>query len=202
MIGVFNQPEFVICDEEMFGTLDEREFLAGFAEIVKAGAIKNPELFDYLEKNTEKALRHDPEVLNRLVYESVQVKADVVEKDEREKGERRKLNFGHTFAHAIEKQTGMLHGEAVSIGMALESEMSVRLGLLTSAEKDRIIRLLKNLKLPVSTGTDLQALFHAMKQDKKREGDSIYFVLLEKIGHAVIKKLTYTQLETIINDLH
>ncbi len=202
MIGVFNQPEFVICDEELFSTLDEREFRAGFAEIVKAGAIKNAELFNYLENHTNHALKYDAEVLNKLVFESVQIKAAVVEADEKEKGERRKLNFGHTFAHAIEKQSGMLHGEAVSIGMVLASELSVKSGMLSPDEKDRIIQLLERLHLPVSTDIDLQTLYKAMKQDKKREGDSIHLVLLEKIGHAVIKKITYTQLESLIHDLH
>ena len=202
MIGVFNQPEFVICDEELFSTLDEKEFRAGFAEIVKAGAIKNAGLFGYLEDHADKALKYDPEVLNTLVYESVKIKANVVEEDEREKGERRKLNFGHTFAHAIEKQTGMLHGEAVSIGMVLAAELSVKLGLLTFEEKNRITKLLKNLRLPVSINTDLMTLFKAMKQDKKREGDSIHLVLLEKIGSAVIKKVSYRQLESMIHDLH
>lgn len=202
MIGVFNQPEFVICDEELFSTLDEKEFRAGFAEIVKAGAIKNAELFNYIENHTNQALKYDDEVLNKLVFESVQIKVDVVEADEKEKGERRKLNFGHTFAHAIEKQSGMLHGEAVSIGMVLAAELSVKLGILTPEEKDRIARLLESLHLPVSINADLMTLYNAMKQDKKREGDSIHLVLLEKIGSAVVKKVTYHQLEYMIHDLH
>ncbi|HJX71319.1 MAG TPA: 3-dehydroquinate synthase family protein, partial [Bacteroidales bacterium] len=93
MIGVFNQPDFVICDTKMLETLHRKEFIAGFAEIIKAGVIKNEDLFILLERNWQKALNLDTEVINHLVYESVLVKSDVVEADEKEKGERRLLNF-------------------------------------------------------------------------------------------------------------
>jgi 3-dehydroquinate synthase len=115
MIGVFSQPDFVICDTELFKTLDRKEFISGFSEIIKAGAIKDLQLFDYCEKHAVEALSMNHEVLEKMVHDSVLVKAKVVEADEREKGERRLLNFGHTFAHAIEKKTGILHGEAVSM---------------------------------------------------------------------------------------
>jgi 3-dehydroquinate synthase len=201
MIGTFSQPEFVICDSEMLKTLDKRQFVAGFAEIVKAGAIKDENVFEYLENNFKKALNMDSDVINRLVYDSVLIKSKVVEADEKEKGERRKLNFGHTFAHSFEKLTGMLHGEAVSAGMVLASKLSQNLGLIKETDCKRIRSLLENLGLPVTVNTDMSDIFKIMKQDKKREGDALHLVLLEKIGNAITKKVSLKQLEEMINDL-
>ncbi len=201
MIGVFNQPDFVICDTEMLKTLDPKEFRSGFAEIIKAGAIKDADLFKYCMSNADKALNFDMEVLDKMVYDSVLVKANVVEADEREKGERRLLNFGHTFAHAIEKLTGILHGEAVSIGMVLAAKVSEKLGMISAADSGRITATIKQYGLPVVPNTDVGDLFSAMKLDKKREGDEIHLVLLESIGNAVTKKVSYKELESIVNDL-
>jgi 3-dehydroquinate synthase len=136
-----------------------------------------------------------------MVYDSVLVKAKVVEADEREKGERRLLNFGHTFAHAIEKLTGILHGEAVSIGMVLAAKVSEKLGMISGLDSQRITKVLASYSLPVSPNIDVEKLFEAMKQDKKREGSEIHLVLLEGIGKAVTKKVPYTELQNIIHDL-
>jgi 3-dehydroquinate synthase len=201
MLGVFNQPEFVICDPLMLNTLDRKEFNAGFGEIVKAGAIKSRALFEYLEENAEKALEGDPEIIEKLVFESVRIKADVVEADEKERGERRILNFGHTFAHAFENITDILHGEAVSIGMVLASRISEKLGLLTRTDAGRIKNLLERLQLPVNTIVNIGDALVPMKKDKKKEGDSIHMVLLKEIGSAVIEKITYKKLEGLIHDL-
>lgn len=202
MLGVFNQPDFVICDPAMLKTLEEKEYRAGFGEIVKAGAIKSQELFRYLGDHAEEALKADPDVIENIVYESVRIKASVVEADEREKGERRKLNFGHTFAHAFENKTSVLHGEAVCMGMVVASELSCRLGYLSTSDLQQIKDLLIRLKLPVEPVIDIKTAFDAIKKDKKREGDSIHMVLLKKIGEAVVKKITFEQLEELIYDLH
>jgi 3-dehydroquinate synthase len=201
MIGVFNQPDFVICDNEMLSTLEDKEFFAGFAEIVKAGLIKNGILFNYLENNYKKALEKDAEIINKLVYDAVIVKSEVVEIDEREKGERRKLNFGHTFAHSFEKLAGILHGEAVSIGMVIASQFSEKLNMITGEEVSRVKNLLENLNLPTTIKIDIANVLKVIRQDKKREGNTIHFVLLEEIGNAVTKQLTLKQLEEIIHDL-
>ncbi len=195
MIGVFNQPEFVLCDTGMLLSLDDFEYISGFAEIIKAAAIKSETLFEFLEKNYEAALNKDMNVLEHVIAESVQIKADVVEQDEKEKGERKKLNFGHTFAHSIEHNTGILHGEAVSLGMVLAADLSEDLGLLSRDHHDRLVRLLKNMKLPVEQNIDYPALISAMKKDKKRRGESIDMVLIDRIGNAVIKPITIKQLE-------
>jgi 3-dehydroquinate synthase len=201
MVGVFNQPEFVLCDNEMFQTLNEEEFRSGFAEIIKAGVIKNEVLFEFCQQNVVAALDKKPDVLTHMIYESVTIKAKVVEADEKEKGERRLLNFGHTFAHAIEKKTGILHGQAVSIGMVLAARVSHQLGMISLQDVKTIASVIESYGLPVITGIPARELFEAMKQDKKREGTYIHLVLLEKIGHAVSRKFTYIELQKITDDL-
>jgi len=201
MVGVFNQPEFVIFDFDLLKTLDRQQFIGGFAEIIKHGAIKDFELFKYIEANCDKALNYDATVLLRLVRDSVAIKAKVVEQDEREKGERRKLNFGHTFGHAIEKLTAISHGQAVAIGMYMAAQASVKKGLLSSTEAERLKQLIENMQLPVSIDIDKEALFQAMKKDKKREGGNVHLVLLESLGNACVENISYNELEEIINDL-
>jgi 3-dehydroquinate synthase len=201
MLGVFNQPEFVICDISMLQSLDDREFRAGFSEIIKAAAIKDAGLFSYLEDHYAEALRQEPEVIEKLIHDSVTIKANVVETDEREKGERKKLNFGHTFAHALEHMTGMLHGEAVSIGMTLATSLSVKLGFLTPDESLRISGLISHFGLPDKSNADVRLVLKAMKKDKKKEGDFIYLILLNKIGNALIHKIPFEQLENLVYDL-
>ena len=198
MIGVFNQPRFVLCDPSMMLTLPEREFISGFAEIVKAAAIRNAALFEYLEQNAEKALARDPEVIQHLVVESIKIKADVVQHDEREQGERRILNFGHTFGHAIEAQTGISHGEAVSIGMMIAAQRSVAECGFPQTQADRLEHLLLRLGLPVTTDASPENILRILLKDKKRESDSIYLVLLNEIGKTVIRK---TPVENIIRSV-
>lgn len=195
MIGVFSQPEFVICDLTMLQTLDENEYRSGFAEIIKAGVIKSDTLFDYLEKNYEAALNKDHAILEKIIYDSVTIKAAIVEQDEKEKGERKKLNFGHTFAHSIEHNTGMLHGEAVSLGMVLAADLSERMGILAPDHRARLINLLKNMNLPVDQNIDYPSLLDAMKKDKKRKGNVIDMVLIDRIGNALIQPISIKQLE-------
>ena len=200
MLGVFNQPEFVICDMNLLKTLPERELLSGFAEIVKHAAIGDPRLFSYLEENHEKALRLDPMVIEKLVSDSLNIKASIVNRDEKEKGARRKLNFGHTFGHALEKTTHASHGEAVSAGMVIASVLSRRRGYLSREGAKRIEGLLETLKLPTRLPFDRGSMLDALRKDKKRDGDRINFVLLRAIGHAVVEKISIKELETAISN--
>lgn len=201
MVGVFNQPEFVICDMNMLRTLPEREILCGFAEIVKHAAIGDANLFSYLEKHYEKALDLDTDVIEKLIYNSVVIKSSIVNRDEKEEGERRKLNFGHTFGHAIEGTTGVPHGEAVSLGMVVASALSVKRGHLPAEDSERVEELLKNLKLPAQIKLDREKVFDALRKDKKRKGDSINFVFLHGIGNAVVEEISIKELEVVVNDL-
>lgn len=198
MVGVFNQPGFVICDTTLLKTLPPVEVSCGFAEIVKHAIIADAGMFAFLEENSKRALNLERSVIQSLVYESVSIKARVVECDEREKGERRKLNFGHTFGHAIEKTAGLRHGEAVSLGMVIAGALSVDKGLLHPDEQARIVALLKSLGLPVRIQVDKEVVLDAMLKDKKREGDSIKFVLADGLGKALVQDVTLGELEEIV----
>lgn len=201
MIGNFNLPDFVICEMNMLKTLSKDDILCGMGEIVKHGLIKDPKLFDFIEQNVQKATLLDYNVIERFVYDSVVIKSDVVNADAREGGERKKLNFGHTFGHAIEKVTKIPHGMAVSIGMVVASELSVKKGILSQDNCDRIKNLLINLGLPISMEFDKEAAINALRRDKKRAGDSIDFILLSDIGSAVIESIEITALEEIVKSL-
>lgn len=201
MIGTFNQPGFVICDTTMLKTLPQKELLGGFAEVVKHAAIGSKELFGFLETNYDKALGMDTGILEELVYESVKIKAEVVRKDEKEKGERRKLNFGHTLGHAIEKTMGISHGEAVSIGMVFAANLSVKRKMFSQAEAERIRSLLERIGLPVKISFEKEKILDAMRKDKKREGAGIHFVLLRAMGETVIEEIPIDELEDAVHDL-
>jgi 3-dehydroquinate synthase len=202
MVGVVRQPEFVICDPDMLSTLPVEEYYMGFAEMIKYGAIMNAELFDLLEKDYMKALDGDGEILEEIISICVQEKCMIVEADEKESGERKKLNFGHTFAHAFEKNTGIPHGAAVSIGMVLAAGISEKLGLISQQDVDRLQDLLVKYNLPVKYPHSFDDVFEVMKRDKKRDGDSIGLILLERIGEAVIRNIELATLKNWIDDLH
>ena len=197
MIGLFNQPEFVICDFNLLNTLPEKEVLCGLAEIVKHSAIADRDLFYYLESNYREALALDNDVIGKLVYDSIIIKSAIVNQDELEKGERRKLNFGHTFGHAFEKTTGVSHGEAVSIGMVVASKLSIKKRGLPTKEAERIETLLQRIGLPVSIQAKRKSVLDALKKDKKRKGNRIYFVLLNEIGNAFVDRIPIKELETL-----
>jgi 3-dehydroquinate synthase len=199
IVGVFNQPEFVICDLNLLKTVPQKEILSGFAEIIKHGAIADKNLFIYLEENRDRALALDLPVIEKLVYDSVIIKSEIVNQDEKEKGERRKLNFGHTFGHAIEKTTKVRHGEAVSAGMVLASELAVKKEALAVKYSNRLSDLLVRYGLPVQLEFDCKEVLDTLRMDKKREGDLIYFVLLSEIGNAYVEGIAIQELEALIS---
>ena len=141
------------------------------------------------------------DIIEKLVYDSVLIKSSIVNRDEKEKGERRKLNFGHTFGHAIEKTTGIPHGEAVSLGMMVATVLSVKRGHLSEEDMKRIEELLKKLKLPTRLQIDGERVIEALRKDKKREGESINFVLLHGIGNAVVEKIPIKELEDVVDKI-
>jgi 3-dehydroquinate synthase len=200
MVGVFNQPEFVICDMNLLKTLPNKERQNGFSEIVKHAVLGDAELFSYLELHYQEALDLETATIEKLVYDSVSLKSSIVNLDEKEMGARRKLNFGHTFGHAFEKTRGVPHGEAVSVGMVIASEMSVKKGYLSTEDGKRIERLLQTLKLPTRFPFEGEKILGALRKDKKREGDEIHFVFLEGIGRAVVKKISLVDLEALANE--
>jgi 3-dehydroquinate synthase len=199
IVGVFNQPDFVICDLDVLSTLPRGELCCGFAEIIKHGAIADRSMFEYLENNYSRAMALDPDVIEKLVYDSVIIKSSVVNQDAREKGVRRKLNFGHTFGHAIEKTLGVRHGEAISAGMFLASELSVKKGYLKGRDAARIYGLLEKYELPVRVPYDRNQVLEAIRMDKKRQGGHLKFVFLREIGRAYVDEIPFQELETFVH---
>jgi 3-dehydroquinate synthase len=200
MVGVFNQPDFVICDPELLKTLPGKEVLNGCAEIVKHAAIADPEMFKFLEDNYKGILALDKDVIERAVRDSIRIKSRIVNMDERERGERRKLNFGHTMGHALEKVAKVSHGEAVSAGMVYACMISEKMGLLKHKDRQRVEELLANLGLPTVIQADHGKLFEAIGKDKKRERERIHLVLLEKIGEVIVKEVPISELQTLLPD--
>ena len=183
MVGTFTQPRFVICDVGMLRTLPEREVRTGMAEVIKAGIIADEELFSKLELTPLAELTKNPDLLAEVVYRAIKVKADIVERDEREHGDRRKLNLGHTLAHAIEKSSSkMNHGEAVAVGLSLISDAAARRGLLSAADKERIGSLLQRTGFDLTPPVAMRVLLKAVSKDKKSEGDVLNVVFPTAIG--------------------
>jgi 3-dehydroquinate synthase len=202
MVGTFNQPQFVICDPTLLGTLPEREFRAGLAEIVKAGIIADRSLFERLENNSFEALLSDHELLGEIILAAIKVKADIVDRDERESGERRKLNLGHTFAHAIEKLSSQMnHGEAVAVGTALAARLAVKLGLLPAEDAERIERLLSSFGFSLTAPIPVKRLVSAISKDKKSDGDAIHFVLPTTIGECEVRRMSINEIAALVETL-
>lgn len=197
LIGAFHQPKLVIIDTDTLSTLPERQMMAGYAEIVKYAFIGDPAFFAWLSDNGAKVLDRDQAALEHAIATSCAAKAAIVAADERENGARALLNFGHTFAHALEAACGydrrLLHGEAVSIGMALAFDASARMGLCPQEEADRAIAHMRALGLrtriadidgfPIASPDDLIEL---MGSDKKVSGGKLTFILSRGIGKAFV----------------
>lgn len=198
IVGTFRQPDFVLCDPGVLSTLPAKEVINGLAEVVKHGAIGDRDLFAYLETYPDAARSLEKGAVERMVSASVTLKAGVVRRDEKEAGERRVLNFGHTLGHALEKVTGMSHGEAVSVGMVAASRWAVKRGLVPEEEARRLPRLLERLGLPVQAEAAPSALMDAIAKDKKREGGRIHFVFLRRIGEAVVEPIDMADAEEMI----
>ena len=196
MIGCFNQPEFVLCDIGMLRTLSTRQFRAGMAELIKTGLIGNRVLFEMVEALTLEELQRDPLLVSDLVMMAVKIKAEIVERDERESGERRKLNLGHTVAHAIEKcSRKMLHGEAVAVGCVVMARLSVEMGLMPAREADRIEAVFARMGFALTSPVDIERLIAALRKDKKSAGDQIRIVLPTAIGRCEVRSVMFDWLD-------
>lgn len=199
MVGTFNQPDFVICDPVFFATLPEREIRGGMAEIIKMGLIGDKALFETMAKAGYNGILQNAELLKKLIFRAIEMKAEIVGRDEKEQGERKKLNLGHTLAHAIEKSSTLFHhGEAVAIGLCKAAAISQALGKLTKEEQRGIERAIAGLGLPTECDIDKDTLFQALKSDKKKEADAISFIVMNGIGNCEIIKLKFEELYTIL----
>jgi 3-dehydroquinate synthase len=191
MIGAFYQPLRVVADLQPLATLPPRELVAGLAEVIKYGPIADLDFLGWLEAHLDALKAGDPDALTHAVRRSCEIKAWVVGQDEREAGLRAILNFGHTFGHAIESGLGYgewLHGEAVGCGMAMAADLSLRLGLIDEAFRDRLVRLIERAGLPVrAPALGIDRYLDLMRLDKKSEAGEIRFVLLDGPGRAVTR---------------
>ncbi|MEO8080286.1 MAG: 3-dehydroquinate synthase [Caldimonas sp.] len=197
MIGAFHQPCRVIADTGTLDSLPQREWIAGLAEVIKYGAIADDEFLGWLELNLARLLARDPAAVVRAVQRACEIKADIVRSDEREQGVRATLNFGHTFAHAIETGTGYgrwLHGEAVGCGMALATELSVLSGLIDRSRGERIVAMVGAAGLPLrAPPMGLARYVELMRSDKKAIAGHMQFVLLNGPGQAVVRPVDSEQ---------
>ncbi len=197
LIGAFHQPRLVLADTSILTTLPRREMLAGYAEVVKYGLIRDPGFFHWLESHGADLIDGERDEIEHAVLASCRAKAEVVAADERESGQRGLLNLGHTFGHALEAETGyddeLLHGEAVAVGMVMAFDLSVQRGHCPPEDADRVRRHLAAVGLPTGFADlaprhwDVERLIDHMGRDKKVSGGRITFVLVRGIGQAYLE---------------
>ena len=205
LVGAFYQPKLVLADTDTLSTLPDRELRSGFAEVIKHGAIRDADFFAWLERDYKKVLALEPSAVARVVRRCCEIKAEVVSADERESGLRAILNFGHTLGHAMEalsEYVGVLHGEAISMGMCCGALLSVKRGGLNPADAKRVSNLIAASGLPTHVGTKykLDELLAAARLDKKARNGKLRFVLLKRLGEAVISDaVTDADLEEVVN---
>ena len=189
LVGAFHQPKAVLVDPEILATLDEREFRSGLFESLKCGVIRDRDLFDYMERNTRKILGRDRRAMQRVIGDSVRVKAGVVSTDEKESGLRRILNFGHTIGHALESATEyshFLHGEAVAWGMIAAAAIARETGVCKADTADRIAAATRAYGPLPPVVCDAQKVIDRLVADKKTIAGAVHFVLPQKIGKVKI----------------
>ncbi len=191
LIGLFKQPDLVICDTGMLATLPEREWRSGLGELVKHALLQGPDSCTALLSRVADIAERDEDIMAELIASSLRFKLGVVEADEKETGPRRVLNLGHSFGHVYEAQCKLPHGEAVALGLVMALRCSLRLGVMSEAESRYGLALI----LALGLSTDLPALdaehirYH-LGLDKKREQQEIVLVLLEGLGRPVLKKIS------------
>ncbi len=195
MVGTIRQPDFLLYDYSLLQSLPVKEWVNGFAEVIKHACIKDARLFAILEKYSLHEYQTDRTLVAELVEKNVEIKMAVVTADEFEKGDRKLLNFGHTIGHAIENLHHIPHGHAVSIGMVAACNLSEELSGFHFDEATRIVKLLAHYHLPVDVETDHAKVFDVLKMDKKRKDEGIHFILLKHIGRAEIVFVSLADLE-------
>lgn len=191
LLGSFHPPRAVFADTATLQTLPDREFRAGIFESIKCGIIRDPQLFSLLEAKRAQALSRSPQMLERIITASVRVKARIVQRDERESGERMLLNFGHTFAHALETSLNykiLLHGEAVAWGMLAALHLSLLVGSLARQDNNHAAALIRAYGPLPRFNLDAQPVLDALTRDKKHTQSSQRFVLASGIGNAFVAR--------------
>jgi 3-dehydroquinate synthase len=201
MVGTMYRSTFILFDYDFLNTLPKLEWINGFAEIIKHACIKDPQMFNELDKFDMNHYLNDKNAIAQLIEKNIDIKTAVVLNDEHETAERYILNFGHTFGHAIENTNQLPHGFAVSIGMIIAAKISEEINNFYSTDKVKLINLLEKYGLPTSLQIDLKQSFEILKKDKKAQGDSINFVLLNKIGEASVQKIPFSMLASMVDQI-
>lgn len=191
MIGTFYQPKAVFINVDVLDTLPRREFISGLAEVIKYGLIRDQAFFYWLKENKDTILMRDKNAIKELVARSCQNKKEIVMEDEFEQGNRALLNLGHTFGHAIEKNMGykgILHGEAVAVGMRMAAIVSTKMGLMRLEQQIEVEETLKAFLLPITMKQQFtfEEMWEAMLLDKKNTSTDIRYILLSDIGRGVV----------------
>lgn len=199
IIGTIYQPDFILFDYSLLKTLPREEWVNGFAEIIKHACIRDEMMFSMLERHTMDDFMSDLSLTASLVERNARLKLSIVTADEHDTDIRLLLNFGHTIGHAIENLHDLSHGHAVSIGMVAACSLSEKHMDFPLEEGKRIVGLLQRYHLPVDFESDSDRVFEVMKKDKKREGDFIRFILLQKIGDALVKQISLGNLKENLN---
>ncbi len=206
LVGAMHQPEMVITDVEALRTLSRAHFTSGLAEAVKHGAIADASYFTWMEGAAEPLLEGNQGARAKLIHDSIAIKADIVARDETEKGPRKALNFGHTIGHALETLSSyrLLHGEAIAVGMVLEARLGEQSGVTEAGTADRLERLLKVLGLPVRIPHEFKAdqILESTRSDKKSRGGKVEYALLSSIGSAVWNQAIQDEEVKRVIDLH
>jgi 3-dehydroquinate synthase len=196
MVGTIRQPRFILHDYTFLSTLPEKEWKNGFAEMIKHAAIKDATMFRQLEDNNLPFYQRKKTALAELIKRNALIKIKLVQADEFETGNRKLLNFGHTLGHAIENSHRLMHGEAVTIGMAFAAKLSVHYGHFKHTA--RLTKLIEQYGLPISADYDKGKVFEVLQIDKKGEAGAMNFVLLQKIGKAFVQKIPLKEINNLL----
>lgn len=189
IIGAFSQPDFVLCDFTVLNTLPPDEIKNGLVEAIKHGIISSPSLFEFIEKNIEKAIDLDRGVIEYIITNSIRIKTHIVNSDEFEIGVRKTLNLGHTYGHAIESISKIPHGRAVGIGLVYASKLSQQHSFCSSRITERISGLLEKMELETSSKLRTKRIVNHLSKDKKRFNNELDFVFIKNIGQVEIARV-------------
>jgi 3-dehydroquinate synthase len=196
MVGLIRQPSFLLYDYSLLKSLPKQEWVNGFAEIIKHAAIKDAAMFKLLDQHKLSDFQKDATLLNKLIQRNAMLKSKVVQEDEFEKGDRKLLNYGHTLGHAIENNYQMPHGFAVAIGMVAAAHISEQYTGFPASE--RLMSIIERYGLPTYLQYDVEKALQNMMADKKRFKNEVHYVLLEKIGKAIIQPLTIEEIKVAL----
>jgi 3-dehydroquinate synthase len=201
LVGVINQPEFLLYDFSYLETLPDAEWVNGFAEVIKHACIRDRDMFRSLSDNSLAGFKLSGKKMSDMVRRNASIKYGIVSRDEKESGERRLLNFGHTIGHAIENSSGLSHGHAISIGMVLACQISESINNFDPSETKMVSDLLQQYLLPVAFAYDKEKTWDILLHDKKKAGDRLSFVVLDSIGKGSVQLIPIEQLHKIFNSL-